>query len=790
MNTGQRHSEVSKLFLATCDLAKDEQDAYLDRTCRDDPGMCGEVRMLLDEDTRVEDLLAIRAKRLSEQPRKPGGVDSANLHFAIPTGLPAAAPSIPGYRIDGVLGRGGVGIVYRAREMQLGREVALKVLPAAVIAANPSALERFRREAAAAARLKHENIVPLYEFGESADCYYYTMELIEGDPLSTVIRGLSADLRSEDGGAFDDLTTGRMCESSDDGPIAQHAKYPRLSADEQPFGKAYFKRVARWISTVAEALSYAHECGIVHRDVKPGNLILSHDGRIMITDFGLALTEHEETITRTGAIVGTLRYLSPEQALGNRVPIDHRTDIYSLGATLYELLTLSPLFGRASDNQLLAAVLGQEPLPPKTLNAAVPRDLETICLKALDKRPAARYATAAELASDLNAFLGDEPITARRPSLARRLMTFGMRHKVGVVAGTTTMLLICTTWLLSGQRSKASLDQQVNEHVTRGLVLQQDHRWDEAADAYVAALSIDPNSVRALGNLAIARKEQYNNQVVPDAALLDEADEYLDQALAIAPQNAGLWNVRGVILKMLGAHEEAIEAYRSGLSIEGVSPEKQIAILDNLAEAQWLVGDAESAEQSIRRAAQVAEETGTPAWYAWQDLAALQLAQGNAQATETIERAFSVASRPNWRLHVTRARIRLTFDAVANLASATRDAYAALEEADPDPRVERIMAQVLLRNGDFDASIRHAQTALDLGDITAYNYLIAAIAEAKRGRLAEAESKLEAAREAWPQEIIDAEYMISTQRGMLWFDTADELMALWVEAEAHLEIDP
>ncbi|MCH8149616.1 MAG: serine/threonine protein kinase, partial [Planctomycetes bacterium] len=412
MNTAQRHSEVSKLFLAACDLGKGEQDSYLDRVCSDDPGLRTEVRTLLDEDTHVENLLAIRAKRLSETHGKPKGVDSADFDLAVPSASQAALPNIPGYQIDGVLGQGGVGIVYRAREMQLGREVALKVLPAALVAANPTVVERFRREATAAARLQHDSIVPLYEFGECADCYFYTMELIEGDPLNTVIRGLSAGLCSKDGGAFDERIKGGMHELSDEEPFVQNANSSWLSVNEQPFGRAYFKRVACWISAVAEALSYAHECGIVHRDVKPGNLILSHDGRVMITDFGLALTEHEDALTRTGAIVGTLRYLSPEQALGNRVPIDHRTDIYSLGATLYELLTLCPLFGRASGNQLLAAVLGQEPLPPKTLNPSVPIDLETICLKALDKRPAARYAPAAELALDLKAFLGDDRITA------------------------------------------------------------------------------------------------------------------------------------------------------------------------------------------------------------------------------------------------------------------------------------------------------------------------------------------------------------------------------------------
>ena len=178
----------------------------------------------------------------------------------------------------------------------------------------------------------------------------------------------------------------------------------------------------------AEALDHAHALGIVHRDVKPANLLVDGRGSLWVTDFGLAHIQSDARLTMTGDLVGTLRYMSPEQALAKRVVVDHRTDVYSLGATLYELLTLEPAFAGTDRQELLRQIAFEEPKPPRRINRAIPAELETIVLKAMEKNPADRYATAKELADDLRRFLADEPILARRAGVVRRLRKWGRRH--------------------------------------------------------------------------------------------------------------------------------------------------------------------------------------------------------------------------------------------------------------------------------------------------------------------------------------------------------------------------
>ena len=184
--------------------------------------------------------------------------------------------------------------------------------------------------------------------------------------------------------------------------------------------RGYYRAVARLGAEAAAALDYAHQLGVVHRDVKPANLLVDGQGRLWVTDFGLARVQSEASLTVTGDLVGTLRYMSPEQALAKRVPIDHRTDVYSLGATLYELLTLEPAFRGRDRQELLRQIAFEEPLRPRRVNPAVPAELETVVLKAMAKSPDERYATAGELADDLERFLKDEPIRARRQTLPQR----------------------------------------------------------------------------------------------------------------------------------------------------------------------------------------------------------------------------------------------------------------------------------------------------------------------------------------------------------------------------------
>src|SRR5262249_2618580 len=193
-----------------------------------------------------------------------------------------------------------------------------------------------------------------------------------------------------------------------------------ISTERSTKGPAFYRTVASLGVQAAEALEFAHQSGVVHRDVKPANLLLDAGGRVWVTDFGLARLGTDAGLTMTGDLLGTLRYMSPEQALGQRVPVDHRTDVYSLGATLYELLTLGPACGGPTRGEVRRRIALEEPRPPRRLNPAVPAELETIVLKAMAKNPAERYATAQELADDLKRFLEDKPIRARRPSLRQR----------------------------------------------------------------------------------------------------------------------------------------------------------------------------------------------------------------------------------------------------------------------------------------------------------------------------------------------------------------------------------
>ena len=349
------------------------------------------------------------------------------------------ASPIGDFQIVREIGRGGMGVVYEAVQLSLGRRIALKVLPFAS-ALDAKHLQRFKNEAHAAAQLHHTNIVPVYAVGCERGVHFYAMQLINGRSLAEVIH----ELRGDEPGAFNAWS---QVTATTERPVVTVANSSLRAPQRTGRDREKFRTAAQIAKQVAEALDYAHEAGVVHRDIKPANLLLDPKGSVWITDFGLAQVVADVGITQTGDLVGTLRYMSPEQAAGRRVPIDHRTDVYSLGATLYELLTLQPIFAGQDRPTLLHQIFYEEPTPPKQLDRAIPIELETIVLKAIAKSPGDRYASAGEMAADLTRFLEERPIHARRPTLIDKSRKWMRRHPAFVK--TTLALLVCGTLVLA-----------------------------------------------------------------------------------------------------------------------------------------------------------------------------------------------------------------------------------------------------------------------------------------------------------------------------------------------------
>ena len=299
------------------------------------------------------------------------------------------------YRLVRELGRGGMGIVYEAKQVSLGRRVALKVLPFTA-ALDPAQLRRFQIEAHAAAQLHHTNIVPVFSVGCERGVYYYAMQFIDGRTIAQIILDQK---RAE--------------------PPSRESSWPRSgpSVLGTAGDRVRFRLVAELGIQAAEAVDHAHRLGIVHRDIKPANLLLDMRGNLWITDFGLARLQDEAGLTLTGDVLGTLRYMSPEQALAlaGQCRSPHRH--LRLGVTLYELLTLRPAVAGTDRQELLRRIAQEEPIAPRRIDPAIPRELETIFLKAMAKEPVNRYATARDLADDLRRFLADRPIRARRPTV-------------------------------------------------------------------------------------------------------------------------------------------------------------------------------------------------------------------------------------------------------------------------------------------------------------------------------------------------------------------------------------
>jgi serine/threonine-protein kinase len=487
------------------------------------------------------------------------------------------APAVAGYEVLGILGRGGMGVVYQARDRRLKRVVALKMI-LAVEHAGPEAAARFRAEAEALARLQHPNIVQVYEVGEQDGRPYLALEYVPGGSLAR-----------------------------------------RLGGRPQPARPA-----AELTETLARAVHAAHSAGVVHRDLKPANVLLTSDGTPKITDFGLAKRLDDATQTRTGLILGTPCYMAPEQAEGRNRAIGPPADGYALGGILYELLTGRPPFQGTTALDTLQQVRTEEPVSPSRLQPKVPRDLDTICLKCLQKAPDRRYASALDLAEDLRRFLDGRPILARPASVAERAAKWVRRHPAAAALAGTALaaaVLLLATVLVYTARLGAALrlaDARRQDAERSAAEAEQQRRAEETQRAraqayYDKALAAVDRMLTRVGQERLARIPDFEEE---RSRLLEDALEFYQGFLrekddpdpAVRQQTGRAAKRVADIYHLLGRHERAEKAYQEALALQerladdepdGARYRDELATtrqnLGNLYTATGRYGDAEAA---------------------------------------------------------------------------------------------------------------------------------------------------------------------------------------------------
>ncbi|MGI6415610.1 MAG: protein kinase domain-containing protein [Thermoguttaceae bacterium] len=521
------------------------------------------------------------------------------------------------FRIIREIGRGGMGVVFEAEQQSLGRRVALKVI-AGSSAGSANGVRRFRREAEAAARLHHTNIIPVYGVGHENDYHFYAMQIIDGVGLDVVLDVLAGRLPQ---GAAGGIASGSADSTEDSPSLAAAIEVaaalrdgasslpggPATSGGESrspagrdtanppaaapaarpagpapaPLGARYWKSVARIGADAASALDYAHAHGVLHRDVKPSNLLLDMEANVWIADFGLAKHLESDRLTRTGDVFGTLRYMAPEQFDG---ATDHRSDIYSLGLTLYELLTLQPAFGEARQGRLIHQKTQGLLARPRSCNPAIPRDLETIVLKACATRPADRYQSAAELGADLRRFSDDRPVAARPAGPVERLWRWCRRNPaIALSSGMAIALLITTAVvaIVGNFHIRAAL---AGAEQARSEALKSQARAEDNLNLAIEAFEsiIDNIAVRGVPQ---SLELEYDTQNTPRfETVLSEADadllgrllafyeQFADQNLAEADlraRTAAAHHRIGQIHQRLGHFDEAKASYQGALVIYG-----------------------------------------------------------------------------------------------------------------------------------------------------------------------------------------------------------------------------
>ena len=487
------------------------------------------------------------------------------------------------FKIVGELGRGGMGVVYRAEQTSLGRTVALKVLPVSALL-DGQQLARFKNEARAAATLGHPNIVPVYSVGVEEGVHFYAMRLIDGLSIAEIIQSLRGDDGTPQGTRpqeiVSDLASRSLANSTDqrdepDSTVAMGSdvelkrvkNYSIRTHNDGSNGISrlrrrrtdnciFFRNVAQLGVQAARALAHAHSHGVLHRDIKPANLLVDRRAHLWVTDFGVARLEGDAGLTASGDLLGTVRYMSPEQAIGERI-VDQRTDVYSLGVTLYEILTLRPAFSGNDRLELLQKIASDTPVRPRRIVPTIPIDLETIVLKAIEKDPGDRYPSARALAEDLRCFLENRPIAARRPSIIEMAAKWSRRHQPFVWAAVATMtlavILLAVSTMMIGRAYRSTENQRQVAEENLQLALKV---IDNGYAKEVELLKHEPGMTAKQRDFLTAIVEFYEQ--LPAEKLQDETLMYKACHTRLS---------LGDILRALGRDDDAIPNYEAAIDI-------------------------------------------------------------------------------------------------------------------------------------------------------------------------------------------------------------------------------
>ena len=421
MTESARQDRLARILEEALDLPRAEREAFIARACGDDPNLRAEITDLLSREGQVNQFLDAAREAIADgaasEPFSAESVDPESetlghrhpdLDHDKPGDLPDRAPGtriryFGDYELLEEIARGGMGVVYKARQVKLNRIVAIKMIRSGEFASDEE-VQRFRSEAEAAANLQHPNIVAIHEMGEHDGQYYFSMDYVDGKNLEQLIKD----------------------------------------------GSLHITELIQILKKIAEAVHWAHQRGTLHRDLKPANIVIDKAGKPRITDFGLAKRiEKTSGLTRTGAAMGTPAYMPPEQALGRWDTFGPASEVYSLGAILYEMLTGEPPFLGGTSFETLWQLKHLQPVSPRSRNPRVPVELDTICLKCLEKQPHNRYPTAHALAEELRRFLSQEPIEARPPSLSRKAWRWSQQHP-SVITTVIATVLLGILWLAYG----------------------------------------------------------------------------------------------------------------------------------------------------------------------------------------------------------------------------------------------------------------------------------------------------------------------------------------------------